>query len=93
MNLPALSQGGLFYCFFNILPIDFLAIMRYYDKVLMRKSRKEVKTMTLQIKDEQGKVIMEKEVAIYNNMFELKVEDLKQLTEKETAPAVIGAFH
>lgn len=49
--------------------------------------------MTLQIKDKQGKVIMEKEVAIYNNMFELKVEDLKQLTEKETAPAVIGAFH
>ncbi len=49
--------------------------------------------MTLQIKDEQGKVIMEKEVAIYNNMFELRVEDLKQLTEEKTAPAVIGAFH
>ncbi len=48
--------------------------------------------MTLQIKDEQGKVIMEKEVAIYNNMFELKVEDLKQLTEEKTVP-VIGAFH
>ncbi len=48
--------------------------------------------MTLQIKDEQGKVIMEKEVAVFNNMFELKAEDLKELSEKQPAP-VIGAFH
>jgi hypothetical protein len=48
--------------------------------------------MTLQIKDEQGRVIVEKEVAVYNNMLELKVEDLEPLTEEKTA-TVIGAFH
>ena len=48
--------------------------------------------MTLQIKDEKGKVIMEKEVAVYNNMLTLKAEDLKEVTEEKPAP-VIGAFH
>lgn len=48
--------------------------------------------MTLQIKDEQGRVIVEKEVAVYNNMLELKVEDLEPLTEEKPA-TVIGAFH
>lgn len=48
--------------------------------------------MTLQIKDENGKVIVEKEVAVYNNMLTLKAEDFKKVVDEKSAP-VIGAFH
>ena len=38
--------------------------------------------MTLQIKDQNGKVVLEKEIAIYNNIVELTTEDLRKAEAK-----------